>query len=98
MRCDDILAMTSGCAETHTPLADDLLLMNINYVKADNSPQDFSRYVSTNVLKADALSGHTLRGGRLRIGGSTCRHLSLSPFRDRRMINAPTGGTWSGCE
>ena len=55
--------MTSGCAETHTPLADDLLLMNINYVKADNSPQDFSKYVSTNVLKADALSGHTSRGG-----------------------------------
>jgi plastocyanin len=43
----------------HNLSSDDLPLMNINYVKADNSPQDLSRYVSTNVLNADALSGHT---------------------------------------
>jgi plastocyanin len=43
----------------HNLSSDDLPLMNINYVKADNSTQDLSRYVSTNVLNADALSGHT---------------------------------------
>jgi plastocyanin len=43
----------------HNLSSDDLPLMNITYVKADNSTQDLSRYVSTNVLNADALSGHT---------------------------------------
>jgi plastocyanin len=43
----------------HNLSSDDLPLMNINYTKADNSAQDLSRYVSTNVLNADALSGHT---------------------------------------
>jgi plastocyanin len=43
----------------HNLSSDDLPLMNINYAKADNSTQDLSRYVSTNVLNADALSGHT---------------------------------------
>jgi plastocyanin len=43
----------------HNLSSDDLPLMNINYARADNSTQDLSRYVSTNVLNADALSGHT---------------------------------------
>jgi plastocyanin len=43
----------------HNLSSDDLPLMNITYIKADNSTQDLSRYVSTNVLNADALSGHT---------------------------------------
>src|SRR5262249_52271380 len=43
----------------HNLSSDDLPLTNINFVKADNSTQDLARYVSTNVLNADALSGHT---------------------------------------
>jgi plastocyanin len=43
----------------HNLSSDDLPLTNINYAKADNSTQDLSRYVSTNVLNADAVSGHT---------------------------------------
>src|SRR5215467_7463002 len=43
----------------HNLSSDDLPLTNINFIKADNSTQDLSRYVSTNVLNADALSGHT---------------------------------------
>ena len=43
----------------HNLSSDDLPLTNITYTKADNSTQDLSRYVSTNVLNADALSGHT---------------------------------------
>jgi plastocyanin len=43
----------------HNLSSDDLPLTNITYQKADNSTQDLSRYVSTNVLNADALSGHT---------------------------------------
>src|SRR3954463_462454 len=43
----------------HNLSSDDLPLMSINYIKADNSTQDPSRYVSTNVLNADAVSGHT---------------------------------------
>jgi plastocyanin len=43
----------------HNLSSDDLPLININFIKADNSTQDLSRYVSTNVLNADALSGHT---------------------------------------
>jgi len=43
----------------HNLSSDDLPLTNINYARADNSTQDLSRYVSTNVLNADALSGHT---------------------------------------
>jgi len=43
----------------HNLSSDDLPLMNINYVNADNSAQDISRYLSTNVLNADALAGHT---------------------------------------
>ncbi len=43
----------------HNLSSDDLPLTNINFIKADNSTQDLSRYVSTDVLNADALSGHT---------------------------------------
>ncbi len=43
----------------HNLSSDDLPLTNITYTRADNSTQDLSRYVSTNVLNADALSGHT---------------------------------------
>ncbi len=43
----------------HNLSSDDLPLTNITYSRADNSTQDLSRYVSTNVLNADALSGHT---------------------------------------
>jgi plastocyanin len=43
----------------HNISSDDLPLANVKYVKADNSTQDLSRYESTNVLNADALSGHT---------------------------------------
>jgi cupredoxin-like protein len=42
----------------HNLSSDDLPLMSINYVKADNSPQDLSRYVSTNVLHGRALRPH----------------------------------------
>jgi plastocyanin len=43
----------------HNISSDDLPLANVKYVKADNSTQDLSRYESTDVLNADALSGHT---------------------------------------
>jgi plastocyanin len=43
----------------HNLSSDDLPLTSINYARADNSTQDLSRYVSTNVLNADALAGHT---------------------------------------
>jgi plastocyanin len=43
----------------HNLSSDELPLARITYIKADNSTQDLSRYVTTNVLNTDALSGHT---------------------------------------
>jgi len=43
----------------HNLSSNDLPISNVKYVKADNSSSDLERYVATNVLNADALSGHT---------------------------------------
>ena len=43
----------------HNLSSDDLPLSNVKYLKADNSSSDLQRYEATNVLNADALSGHT---------------------------------------
>ena len=43
----------------HNLSSDDLPISNVQYIKADNSAQDLSRYTATNVLNADAVSGHT---------------------------------------
>jgi plastocyanin len=43
----------------HNLSSDDLPISNVSYVKADNSSTDLRRYEATNVLNADAVSGHT---------------------------------------
>lgn len=43
----------------HNLSSAELPLTTITYIKADKSTQDLSRYVSTNVVNVDALSGHT---------------------------------------
>jgi Cupredoxin-like domain len=43
----------------HNLSSNDLPISNVKYLKADNSSSDFQRYVASNVLNADALSGHT---------------------------------------
>jgi plastocyanin len=43
----------------HNLSSDDLAISDVKYLKADNSSSDLQRYQATNVLNADALSGHT---------------------------------------
>jgi plastocyanin len=43
----------------HNLSSDDLPIANVRYQKADNSSSDLHRYEATNVLNADAVSGHT---------------------------------------
>jgi plastocyanin len=43
----------------HNLSSDELPLANIKYIKADNSTSDLEHYTATNVLNADAGSGHT---------------------------------------
>jgi plastocyanin len=43
----------------HNLSSDDLPIANVKYLKADNSSADLERYEATNVLNADAASGHT---------------------------------------
>ena len=43
----------------HNLSSEDLPISNVKYLKADNSSADLQRYEPTNVLNADAGSGHT---------------------------------------
>lgn len=43
----------------HNLSSNDLPISNVKYIKADNSASDLARYTATNVLNADAVSGHT---------------------------------------
>jgi plastocyanin len=54
-----VLNVQNQGAADHNLSSDDLPISNVKYIKADNSSSDLHRYEATNVLNADALSGHT---------------------------------------
>jgi hypothetical protein len=53
-----LLNIQNAGASDHSLLSD-IPLSQVHYIKADNTRQELSSYEATNVLNADAVSGHT---------------------------------------